>query len=204
MKPFRHPTKRMVVFKDGTYEEFPSLKEADLTDADFSYADLRGENFKDANLIGATFFKANLTGANLSGADLMIANFTGATLDDANLEGANLFDTNLDGCSLLGANVLRSNLRCAKLSGATGFFPFFLPNVVAEEITGGKPSAGIFVVVTIIGGKMKLVLPTRNVALDFDEAIMAFERKVENKGQKKVLMLMMQAAQEWASLQRIN
>jgi len=197
-------TGRMVVFKDGTYDNVKTLKGADLQEVDYSYADLRGEDFTEANLSKANFHKANLAGAILKRADLMGANLQGANLEDADLEGASMFDANLDGCSLSGADLRSSNIHCSRIYGATGIFPFFLPNIVAEEIVEGKPAIGIFVTVTIKNDTVILTIPIRGITMNFEESFAALERGTKNAGQKKVLMSLMQAAQEWAAIQRIN
>ena len=72
-----------------------SMKDADLSEADLSGADLSrmnlsGANLSRANLTGAYLLNANLSRANLSRADLSGANLTGAYLLNADLSGADI------------------------------------------------------------------------------------------------------------------
>ena len=86
------------------------LSYADLRDADLSYADLRDADLRDAYLGGANLRDAylggaNLRDANLSGADLRYADLRYADLRYANLRDANLSDANLSDADLGGANL---------------------------------------------------------------------------------------------------
>ncbi len=79
---------------------------------------LRGANLSEADLSGAYLSEADLSGADLSGADLSGANLSGADLRVANLSVANLSEADLSGANLSGANLSGAYLREAKLSGA--------------------------------------------------------------------------------------
>ncbi|EKK3384776.1 TPA: pentapeptide repeat-containing protein [Listeria innocua] len=70
--------------RDG-YGERANLSNADLSNANLSYADLNG-----ADLRGANLSYADLNGADLSDADLRGANLSYADLNGADLRGANL------------------------------------------------------------------------------------------------------------------
>jgi uncharacterized protein YjbI with pentapeptide repeats len=79
-----------------------SLHQADLSDADLSWAylieaDLSDADLREANLIGADLLRANLIGADLRGADLREINLIGANLRGANLSGAQGWTGNLLG-----------------------------------------------------------------------------------------------------------
>lgn len=67
----------LLVDIDGTITD-ANLHEADLSWADLREADLVGANLRDASLHGA-----NLSGANLRGADLSFANLSGADLSES-------------------------------------------------------------------------------------------------------------------------
>ena len=78
------------------YLEGAYLQEANLSNADLSYAFLVEAYLQEANLTGANLSWANLTEAYLQEANLTVANLTEAYLEGANLEGANL-------CNLAGS-----------------------------------------------------------------------------------------------------
>ena len=80
--------------------ECANLRDANLRDADLSYADLRDANLRDADLS-----YADLRDANLSDADLSYADLSYADLRDANLRHANLRDANLSDADLRYANL---------------------------------------------------------------------------------------------------
>src|SRR5713101_6072795 len=114
----------------------PDLSEANLSDADLSFAtqggailrevfdwgtdlseaNLSGADLSGANLSGANLRQANLRQANLSGASLSRAYLSYADLNGANLSGANLSDAELERVELSGANLSGANLRGAELA----------------------------------------------------------------------------------------
>jgi len=100
-----------------------NLREADLSEADLSWASLRGADLREANLSWANLYGANLRGSNLyeadlRGADLCEATLRGADLRGANLRGADLCGTRLRGADLRGADLRGADLRGADLRGA--------------------------------------------------------------------------------------
>ena len=100
-----------------------NLNNADLGDADLSYAHLRGANLRNANLAGADLIHAHLNNATLSDVDLSraylsYADLSYADLSDAHLSNAHLSDSNLSGANLRHAHFSDANLSGANLSGA--------------------------------------------------------------------------------------
>ncbi|WP_158578621.1 pentapeptide repeat-containing protein [Spongiactinospora rosea] len=100
------------------------LADAELVQADMMYADLRGADLRSANLNGATLNAADLTGADLRGAQLKYTSLYRANLTGARLTGKVLFpgtdftDANLTGADLRGAEIGAAVLAGANLSGA--------------------------------------------------------------------------------------
>ena len=98
-----------------------NLRNADLSDANLSYANLRNADLRNADLFGTNLSGADLRNANLSGADLSGANLSGADLSCADLFGADLRNANLSDADLFGADLFGADLSCADLSGANLF-----------------------------------------------------------------------------------
>jgi len=99
--------------------------DADLRDANLSYANLSG-----AYLRGADLIDADLSGAYLRGADLIDADLSGAYLRGANLIGADLSGAYLCGANLSGAYLSGAYLRDADLSGA---------HLYGNKLVGSRP-----------------------------------------------------------------
>jgi len=108
--------------------ERPTIKNADVGDADLTGVDLSHKNLPGANLSGANLSGvdlrwtdltgADLSGANLTGAHLTWTDLTGADLTDANLSGAKLGLADIRGANLTGADLRGANLENANLTGA--------------------------------------------------------------------------------------
>ncbi|WP_326762741.1 pentapeptide repeat-containing protein [Streptomyces phaeochromogenes] len=131
------------------------LADAQLTEADLTWAGLDGAVFTEALLYGAVFRRANLekavfTGAGLYGAMFMEAHLrgavftradlSGAVFTRADLSGAVLTDANLSGAMLTDANLrwavlTDADLRWADLSGARGLTPKQVTSAVTDEHT---------------------------------------------------------------------
>jgi uncharacterized protein YjbI with pentapeptide repeats len=94
---------------------FEFLRDADLLGRgehsiiNFRFGDLSGVNLRDATLSDADFTHAKLEGANLRDANLMYADFTGARLNDADLSGALLLAANLRNADLSNADLTDAN-----------------------------------------------------------------------------------------------
>jgi len=95
-----------------------TLREADLSGADMSWAKLSGADLSGADLSGAKLSGADLSGADLSGAKLIEADLSGADMSWAKLSGADLSGADLSGAKLSGADLSGADLSGAKLSGA--------------------------------------------------------------------------------------
>ena len=91
----------------------PTLRVADLTDADTAVSDFTGASLIGANLTNARLAGANLTSANLRGANLEEANLSMADLSGARLTGANLQKVKLAGVQLKGADFSGADLQFA-------------------------------------------------------------------------------------------
>jgi hypothetical protein len=126
-----------------------SGSQADLSDADLSYANLFGAMLDSANLDGADLSYAILDSANLRGADLFFADLCEAQLEGAvlnmadlsysdlrraRLNSANLSGADLSHSNLQGANLRRADLREADLRGADLSETLFSTTVVAGAI----------------------------------------------------------------------
>ncbi|MGQ4647210.1 pentapeptide repeat-containing protein [Lyngbya aestuarii] len=92
----------------------PVGAQADLRNANLSYADLKNANLKSADLKNANLMVADLRGANLSG-----ANLSNVQLRYADLRGADLRGANLSGADLKGANLANIKPGNANLCNAT-------------------------------------------------------------------------------------
>ena len=125
--------------------------EADLREANLSYADLRGANLS----------YADLRGANLSYADLRGANLRDANLRDADLRGANLSYADLRGADLRGADLRGANLSYADLRGAKNvpFVPYACPDF--GIFIGYKKASGYIVELEIPEDAKRLSATTR-------------------------------------------
>src|SRR5205823_7896865 len=71
-------------------ESIVSLRQANLTEINFSQAVIDKADLREANLRRANLSEARLRGTNLRNADLNNANLRGADLTNANLNKANL------------------------------------------------------------------------------------------------------------------
>jgi len=86
------------------------MREAELRNANFTYADLTLTNFNNAKLEGAVFLCAKMKGAFLNDADLKRAQLIETDMEKANLQGANLKDAELFNANLKGADLSYANL----------------------------------------------------------------------------------------------
>lgn len=96
----------------------------DLSEATLLMKELKLVNFDRANLRSADFWKSNLSGAKLRGADLMRAsikesNLAGIDLSGANLSVADLAEVDLNDADLSATNLYRARLTDVNLSGAS-------------------------------------------------------------------------------------
>jgi uncharacterized protein YjbI with pentapeptide repeats len=96
-------------------ENGADLRDANLSETDFTYADLREANLHGADLRNADFTYARLSYANLAGADLSYADLSNADLSDTNLHGAALRSADLQGANLDGADLSRAIVTDADL-----------------------------------------------------------------------------------------
>jgi len=101
---------------------FANLTNANLENANLSYAYLRYTNLTNANLYNtnlrfAYLYAADLTNANLTNAYLYAANLSNADLTGANLSNANLTNAYLTGAILSNANLTNAYLTGAYLTG---------------------------------------------------------------------------------------
>ncbi len=92
-------------WREKHLDEWPDLREANLSGADLEGADLQGANLSRAYLFGAYLSGADLSGAKLSGAIL-----TGAILNGADLSWANLSSDQLCTAHTLAQVILDSLL----------------------------------------------------------------------------------------------
>ena len=136
-------------WREDNPEIKPDLSEANLENADLTYAKLEEvnlirANLKRADLISAKLIRANLEGANLeganlAGADLFKTNFIRATLHfsffgKANLKGTDLRNAKLVWTKFWKTTLLKVDLRHAKLLG-TNFVEADLKDVNFSGIT---------------------------------------------------------------------
>jgi len=97
---------------------FANLTNANLENANLSYAYLRYTNLTNANLYNTNLRFAYLYAADLTNANLTNAYLYAANLSNADLTGANLSNANLSNADLTGANLSNANLTNAYLTGA--------------------------------------------------------------------------------------
>jgi uncharacterized protein YjbI with pentapeptide repeats len=86
------------------------LEGANIAEGDFSFSKCTGANFCDTNLENANFEGANLAGANFTRAILRGANFQGTDLSFSEIVDANLEGANFKGAKLEAANFGGANL----------------------------------------------------------------------------------------------
>jgi uncharacterized protein YjbI with pentapeptide repeats len=95
-----------------------SMNDANLYNADLSYADLYNADLRYANLLNADLRYADLSNADLSYANLRNANLSNADLRYADLRYADLRYANLLNADLRYADLSNANLSNADLSNA--------------------------------------------------------------------------------------
>jgi uncharacterized protein YjbI with pentapeptide repeats len=84
----RHRVSRQTALLWVAFDDLDSLRDADLTEMDFSRSDLWGVDFRRLNLRGCDFSYANLLGSDLRNADVRECDFTGVYLGHTHLAGA--------------------------------------------------------------------------------------------------------------------
>jgi uncharacterized protein YjbI with pentapeptide repeats len=132
--------------------------QANLTNANFSYAILKNTDLRSANitrtfwlnakqldwarvgetiltqpavrnlLVSGTGYKKSYVGMNLRGANLIGAELTGANFKEANLSQATLRDADLEGANLTQTQAIRTDFTKAHLTGAFGLGKWNIDN----------------------------------------------------------------------------
>ena len=129
----------------GTHLVGVCLRNARLTQANFSAAHLGGADLCSVDLGGASLRSTDLRGANLRSANLTGANLTGAYLGGADLSEARLDYAHLSGADLRRANFSQTTLHFTKfngndLSGAefsgVSLYETLFVNVGLQAVTG--------------------------------------------------------------------
>ena len=95
-----------------------SLRDSDLSRADFEEADLLGVDLSGSTLLGANLSEAFLAVADLSDAYLTQTNFSGAHFLNANLSWSGFYRADLSDADLRDARLTNAYLRETDLSGA--------------------------------------------------------------------------------------
>lgn len=84
----RHRVSRDTVLLWVALDDLDSLRNADLTEMDFSHCSLWGCDFSRLDLRGCNFSHANLFGSDFRNADVRDCDFTGVYLGHTHLAGA--------------------------------------------------------------------------------------------------------------------
>ena len=91
---------RMAVGDNGNALAVSTLREADLSEADFSKANLSRTDLRESNLQNADLREADLRAADLREAILVAAYLNEANLDGADMRKANLYRASMRGATL--------------------------------------------------------------------------------------------------------
>lgn len=139
----------LIVLSSGASFGQPSMKDRDLSGADFSSRNLDGADFSGAILRGASFRDATLRRGNLQRADLRGTDFSNADLTGATLKGAIgpviLHNVKADGADLSGVEIRGSlegsSLRGVDLRGADLTNAFVGENPANSPLNGAVTDA---------------------------------------------------------------